>query len=639
MRVIPKYFVGGVSVTTPILPSVAQAIEQQQQAAQKSSDSESGSKKSYIEQIFDPKAQMLASDATMMASLAESVGELEANPIFQSKSKAQQFATVYKKYITMSSMARSNYENLMSAKQHILNNGASEETAFTTDGHMFVHQGGEERISIIHPSQFNRKEDIPVTNAELLYLRANDPKMAFNDVALTSLTAATSMKEIRDIIDHAVKNLGSEESDTEHFINPALPNSEDALKELAKANITQSDIQNMDIGTLLKVKVKNKSNAKHLLLAIRKIETQLNPQQRALLQLRAKEIGGKTTAESIIAEYINSMLNTEHSFTLGFEKTATASANGSKSKTGSGKEESLDDTNLPPVVEWMAGRGEINMHRISNGSRGSLFAPGNEMTITHGNQPSGIMNLYELGTSSFAGALKLDQATVGGVTINMSKRQHVLVDGNAIYNIPLPVDQAALMQNIVRPDFDAMDRFSLAWKELKSMGIDGKPTGNKEKDRENAIKINQILQKYQLPGMYSGVKDGMPVLNLTQYQRFGVINGYVDGAVLGDNATFNSALEKVEGNEAEAVLKQFKAHYKGYKGNERGGFLGLFTSPDLFKAAIFIPIRQSYVNAYAGSGRNLNAGESSDIIRRENDLETRPQVRQNYRHDDLNIQY
>ena len=632
MRVIPKYFVGGVSVTTPILSSVAQAIEQQQQAAQKSSDSESGSKKSYIEQIFDPKAQMLASDATMMASLAESVGELEASPIFQSKSKAQQFATVYKRYITMSSMARSNYENLMSAKQHILNNGASEETAFTTDGHMFVHQGGEERISIIHPSQFNRKEDIPVTNAELLYLRANDPKMAFNDVALTSLTAATSMKEIRDIIDHAVKNLGSEDSETEHFINPMLPNNEEALKELAKANITQSDIQNMDIGTLLKVKVKDKSNAKHLLLAIRKIETQLNPQQRALLQLRAKEIGGKTTAESIIAEYINSMLNTEHSFTLGFEKTATASANSSKSKTGNGKEESLDDTNLPPVVEWMAGRGEINMHRISNGSRGSLFVPGNEMTITHGNQPSGIMNLYELGTSSFAGALKLDQATVGGIPINMAKRQHVLVDGNAIYNIILPVDQAALTQNIIRPDFEAMDRFNAAWKELKAMGIDGsKP--------EHATKINQVFQSYNLPGVYVGIRNGEPVIDVTQYRRFGVIDGYVDGAVLGDNATFNSALEKVEGNEAEALLKQFKAHYKGYKGNERGGFMGLFTDPDLYKAAVFIPVRDSYVNAYAGSGRNLSAGESADIIRRENDLETRPQRRQSFQPDRINTQY
>ena len=632
MRVIPKYFVGGVSVTTPILPSVAQAIEQQQQAAQKSSDSESGSKKSFIEQIFDPKAQMLASDATMMASLAGSVGELEASPAFQGLNKAQQFAQIYKKYITMSSMARSNYENLMSAKQHILNNGAAEEAAFTTDGHMFVHQGGDERISIIHPSQFNRKEDIPVTNAELLYLRANDPKMAFNDVALTSLTAATSMKEIRDIIDDATARLNTITTENEHFINPSAPNSKEALQELAAANITQDDITSMDIGTLLKVKLKDSNNRQAIAYAIKSVEAQLNPQQRALLQLRAKEIGGKTTAESIIVEYINSMLKSEQSFTLGFEKTAAASSTSSKSKTGSGKEESLDDTNLPPVVEWMAGRGEINMHRISNGSRGSLFAPGNEMTITHGNRPSGIMNLYELGTSSFAGALKLDQATVGGVKINMAKRQHVLVDGNAIYNIPLPVDQSVLDQNIIRPDFQAMDRFSAAWKELKSMGVDGNSP-------EDAAKINQVLQSYNLPVLYIGIRNGEPIINLTNYRRFGVINGYVDGAVLGDGVQFNQALTKVEGNEAEALLKQFKAHYKGYKGGERGGIFGFFTDPDLYKAAIFIPIRSSYVNAYAGSGQNLDAGESSDIIRRENDLETRPYREQNYKEDRFNTQY
>jgi hypothetical protein len=141
----------------------------------------------------------------------------------------------------------------------------------------------------------------------------------------------------------------------------------------------------MDVGTLLKVKLKNSSNRNAIAYAIKSVEAQLNPQQRALLQLRAKEIGGKTSAESIIVEYINSMLKSEQSVTLGFEKTETASSTSSKSKTSSGKEESLDDTNLPPVVEWMAGRGEINMHRISNGSRGSLFVPGNEMTITHGN--------------------------------------------------------------------------------------------------------------------------------------------------------------------------------------------------------------------------------------------------------------
>ena len=632
MKIIPKYFVGGVSVTTPILPSVVQAMEQQQAATKKDSDSESGSKKSYIEQIFDPKAQMLASDATMMASLAESVGQLEANPIFQEKSKAQQFAIIYKKYITMSSMARSNYENLMSAKKHIIDNKAQGEAAFTTDGYMFVHQGGDKGITIIHPSEFNGKEDVPVTNAELLYLRANDPKMAFNDLALTALTSATSMNEIRTIIDEAVKNLGSFDTENEHFINPRAITSKEALDELANANITQNDIQDMDVGTLIKVKVKDKSNQKQLLTTIKKIETQLTPQQRALLQLRAREIGGKTTAESIIVEYLNSMLKTEHSVTLGFENTASAASKSSKSGSSSNKEESLDDVNLPPVVEWMAGRGEINIHRISNGSRGSLFVPGNEMTITHGNQPSGIMNLYELGTSTFAGALKLDQATVGGVTIDMAKRQHVLVDGNAIYNLALPVDQAALQQNIIRPDFEAMDRFNAAWKELKSMGVDGsKP--------EDASKINQVLLSYNLPAIYIGIRDGQPVINPTFYRRFGVINGYVDGAVLGDNATFNTALTKVEGDAADALLKQFKAHYKGYKGNERGGIFGLFTDPDLYKAAVFIPIRESYVNAYAGSGHNLNAGDSADIIRRENDLETRPQVRQSFRPDPVSVQY
>lgn len=619
MKIIPKYLVGGVSVTTPILPSVAQAIEQSNAQKSSNSDSSSGSKKSYIEQIFDTKAKMLASDAAVMGQLASSVGDLEASPVFQGMSKSQQFAAVYNQYITKASMAQTNYENLLSAKDHIIKNEASGEAAFSNDGYMFVHRDGDQEVSMIHPSQFNRKKDIPVTNAELLYLRANNPKFAFNDKITASLISATSMKEIRDIIGAATAKLNSITTENEHFVNPYAPNSKEALQELAAANITQEDLTSMDVGTLLKVKLKNSSNRQAIAFAIKSVEAQLTPQQRALLQLRAKEIGGKTTAESIIVEYINSMLSSESSFTIGLETTKSGGKGSGSGGSGNGKEESLDNTVLPPVVEWMAGRGHVEMHRISNGSRGSLFVPGNEMTITKGGGPAGIMNLFELGESSFAGALKLSQATVGGVTVDLAKRQHVIVDGNEIVNMPLPIDQAALAQNIIRPDFEAMDRFSTAWRELKSMGIDGS-------NPADINKINQVLQKYQLPGLYVGIKNGAPVINLTQYRRFGVINGFVDGAILGDNAVFNSALTKVEGNEADALLKQFKNHYKGYKGNERGGFIfGWGAVPDLYKAAIFIPIRDSYVNAYAGSGTNLNAGQSSDIIRREYDLQNRQQ--------------
>ena len=633
MKIIPKYLVGGVSVTTPILPSVAQAIEQSNAQKSSDSDSSSGSKKSYIEQIFDTKAKMLASDAAVMGQLASSVGDLEASPVFQGMSKSQQFAAVYNQYITKASMAQTNYENLLSAKDHIIKNEASGEAAFSNDGYMFVHRDGDQEVSMIHPSQFNRKKDIPVTNAELLYLRANNPKFAFNDKITTSLISATSMKEIRDIIGAATAKLNSITTENEHFVNPYAPNSKEALQELAAANITQEDLTSMDVGTLLKVKLKNSNNRQAIAFAIKSVEAQLTPQQRALLQLRAKEIGGKTTAESIIVEYINSMLSSETSFTIGLETTKSGGKGSGSGGSGNGKEESLDNTVLPPVVEWMAGRGHIEMHRISNGSRGSLFVPGNEMTITKGGGPAGIMNLFELGESSFAGALKLSQATVGGVTVDLAKRQHIIVDGNEIVNMPLPIDQAALAQNIVRPDFEAMDRFSTAWRELKSMGIDGN-------NPADINKINQVLQKYQLPGLYVGIKNGAPVINLTQYRRFGVINGFVDGAVLGDNAVFNSALTKVEGNEADALLKQFKNHYKGYKGNERGGFIfGWGAVPDLYKAAIFIPIRDSYVNAYAGSGTNLNAGQSSDIIRREYDLQNRQQNPVKIQNDFYGAQY
>lgn len=637
MKFIPKYYVGGVSVVTPMLPSVAQAVEQAQTAAAKSSnsESESGSKKSYIEQIFDPKAKMLASDAIAMSQLASSVGNFEATPAFQNMSKSQQFAAVYGQYITRARMAESNYESLMDAKKHITSNESSGEVALTSEGYMFVHKDGDREVSLIHPTEFNKKSDIPVTNAELLYLRANDPRFAFNDKASSSLLSATSMKDIREIIMDVTKDLGSISSEPEHYINPHSPNTEQALKELAQANITQADITNMDVGTLLKVKTKNKSNAEAIKYALRVIESQLNTQQRALLQLRAKEIGGKATPESLIVEYLSSMLNVESSFSLDIITTKTASGeNKSKSKTTE-PEDPLKNLDMPPVVQWMSGRGEILTHRISNGSRGSLIVPGNSMAVMRGDTPQGLINLKELANTSFAGALYLDQATVGGVQIKLQKQHHVLVNGNNIVNMPLPVDQAALAQNIIRPDFEAMDRFNNAWKELHAMGIDGS-------NPADINKINQKLQEYGLPAVFVGVQNGVPVINLTHYRRFGVLNGFVDGAVLGDDAQFNSALTPVRGNEAEALLKEFKEKQKGYKGNYIGGvpILGWFSDPDLYEAAIFIPIRQDYISAYAGSGTNVNVRESDDLQRRQYDTEHRREnpTQDRYTPNSINIQ-
>ena len=613
MKVIPKYFVGGVQVNIPSETPVVTA-DYVKSGSSKSSDGESGSKKSYLEQIFDPKAKMLASDATVMASLAAQAGRLEASPGFSALSKPQQFAAIYGQYITRATMAQTNYETLKEAKDKMISNGAAQEAAITSEGLLLVHKNGDSEISIIRPSEFNPSKDVSVTNAELTNLRANNPQFAFNDKIMSTLMGATSMKEIRDIINTTTARLKSSTGEIEYYVNPLADRDDSALQALAEAHITEEDLKTMDLGTLLKRKVKTKDNIEQIQSALKAIFGQFTPQQKALLQLRAKEFGGKASAETMVLEYLASMREYEKSITLDIEHTfnsgnAEARSRRLKEMEGSGKS-AFDKQQMPDAAAFVAEYGEVSEHRFSNGSRGSIIINGVEMPVSDGKNNIGRVNLIGLEKSSFGGVFDLFNTTIGGVTIGQEKWHNVLVDGNKAINAALPVDKDALAEGIVRPDLEACSRLQQAWKELKSMGIN-------EATAENAQQINQVLQRHNLPLMFQGMSNGKPILSLTDYRHFAVMQGFVDGAALPDGGTWNYALEELKGSDADAILKQFKKHSEKYVGANTGGFLGFGEHPAIYKGTFFIPLRNDMNTAYVGSGIVPTVAQREAMARRE----------------------
>jgi len=59
---------------------------------------------------------------------------------------------------------------------------------------------------------------------------------------MSTLMAATSMKEIRTIIDDATKRLHTQKYENEFYVNPLEDRDEAALQALAKAHITEKDL-------------------------------------------------------------------------------------------------------------------------------------------------------------------------------------------------------------------------------------------------------------------------------------------------------------------------------------------------------------------------------------------------------------
>ena len=637
MRIVSKAFGGYITTQfTPFSPVDTAAPEQASGSNKQSSEEKEGSNKSIIEQIFDPKMNMLASDAHVLAKLAGSVGRMESSDYFGSLPRAKQWSTIYQMYITKANQARNNYDNLIKAKDHLLSSGAAQEVAITSEGYMFVHKNGNKEISLVTPEQFNRSKDIAVTNAELTFLRANNKNYAFNDKLSETIMGATSLKEIRTVIKEALAEAkGLSGSSSEKFLNPIeLGKTEEGLKALASMNISAEDLQTMDPGTLIKYKVDKKDNAEAISHAINAIFESLTPQQIALLKVRSKEIGGKADPKSIILEYASAALRHESSVSLSIMNTfssGNAQGRSKSNKKGSdtGSETKIEQQKMPPSVQFLVGYGQIERHRFSDGSRGSIFVNGNQLPILSKNGTGmGVTPMYNVQSSQLAGGLDYSNVTIGGALIDEIKFNHLLVYSNKAINAPLPIDQEKLSHNIIAPDIDAAKRLDEIWKILLAKNITGKTP------QEINI-INKTLEQYNLPAMFKGLDgQGNPILDITNYRRFAVINGIVDSAALSDEAKFSYALTPLEGNEAKAALADFKRFDKHYKGNQRG----LFNSdPDLFRGTVFIPIIDNPINAYAGSGVDLTTSQAELLTRAVADRQQRAEQPKEHKTNNFNI--
>jgi hypothetical protein len=110
-------------------------------------------------------------------------------------------------YINNMAVAKEEYIN---AENHLQTIKGTYETAVTSKGGVFVLREG--KLQEVSPYDLDSGEN-PLTNAELLNIRANSSVGAYNDYFMETLLGATSGTEIRDIIKEALTGLESYKTD------------------------------------------------------------------------------------------------------------------------------------------------------------------------------------------------------------------------------------------------------------------------------------------------------------------------------------------------------------------------------------------------------------------------------------------
>ena len=406
-------------------------------------------------------------------------------------------------------------EEYNKATERIRNIKAQDEIALTPDGQVFVYNNG--KIDVKKYANITSK-DMLLTNAQLANYRANDVTFAFKNNVTSTLSNATSFKEIREVIDAAVQNLGQQGQDEGNIYGTKRGGSKDFIAALQQMGITQKELRQIPADKLIEIKVKGMSNAQQIKHAFNAVLSQLTPTQQRLLGIRAKQLGIKDYS-SLVLEYINARSKGSISYSLDIMNLK----DGTKGSNRTSSDDDIDKLKLTPGAQLAYEFGTKETFTLNKGTRAQVQAVATRGLLLDDQKGTGLG--IRITESPILNMLKTESMTMGGERVNREGLNRVYLKDPKAAAVNLPIDLAKLHQEgIIAPDFELAQKVQDVMKEVNRKGI---------KDPE---KINQMLKDAKLAAMYIGGTPKNPIINSTNYAKFIVLDAIADKKAFNDGA-------------------------------------------------------------------------------------------------------
>lgn len=583
MKLIPKYQQG-----YGIVPVGYTALPWTTTAAGAASEAAPQAAKAKEDNLFSDtiinslKSEALTSD--MQYFLSQS--SLFKDDIFSGMFDASTTEQRTKELLLYATRMANEKEEYDKATERIRNIKAQDEIALTPDGQVFVYNNG--KVDVKKYTNITSK-DMLLTNAQLSNYRANDITFAFKNNVTNTLSNATSFKEIREVIDAAVQNLGQQGQDERNIYGTKSGGSKDFINAIQQMGITQKELQQIPADKLIEVKVKGMSNAQQIQHAFKAVLSQLTPTQQRLLDIRAKQLDVKDYS-NLVLEYINARSKGSISYSMDIMNLK----DGTKGSNRTSSDKDITDLKLTPGMEMGYELGRKVPVTINLGTKAQISALGTSRTITN---KTGENIGQKLGTellqSSIANNLQLDQITMGGVKIPEEQLVYTFIKNGTAVALNLPVDKKKEAQGIITPDVRLSQKVHDILKQHRN-----------EKDPD---KINKALRDAGLPIMYKG-KDanGMPIVDTTNYQRFVAIDAIADAQAFGNSQPEEDLVLEVKDkpNAFESQLKKF---------NNKLDLSENLINPNFYSGTIYLPFDMNVIGSYVGSGNDLTVGEALQL--------------------------
>lgn len=532
---------------------------------------------------------MLPSDARIVMSKANQLmNTINNSDDFMSSQFPNMINNMYMEVRALAEKAHQNYDDAQKAKDLLMTKGSLSEYAQDQYGHLFymTKDGNIKRCSI---DDSNGK--MLLTYGDLLDYRRKAVNGAYKDDIMTSLSQATSMKEVMSTIDEIVDKIGNQSFTSSVYTTKRNNQVAQGLESIL------ADARN---GVYKITDTKSGSSKEQKMMAVNAVMRTLPNNQRNYLQLKAHASG--STPEEVLYEIIasrdKSIYKRDVSKDTDFDDIADKERIARAKATGSGSGQSMEMNQARAILERV---GDKRIMTINNGEDNNYGLQA-LVNITkfrpEYNDKTGMMSMDKVlsdKTSNLSGVLDWKNATFAGANVPFTELKAFAVNDNSVYDLYLPYKVER--NGSIKPDYDMFNRIQEKDRVLQELGV-------KDVDSKNYEAINTELKRRGIDITLD--EKGSPI---GQYMRFAAISAKTGRNTFDELSGTQKGLYSVIDDTAQAKRLAETTGVKADNSNWPG--FGWLSPDEVIDSVIYVPVVENAVAAMTGSGENIKLDKES----------------------------
>lgn len=512
-------------------------------------------------------------------------------------------ASRYLQALQLMKTANFNRKQYDEAFNIISKNGGINELAINEKGQLIcVNEKGD--FKYLRPEQLSKIEGYqPITNSELLRLRAYSPELANNNSILGIVANGIGIEGVIKMIQEAITKIGTVETSTQGYISTAQGQIISGIQQLQQgiANAVQQGIK-FDGTTqdLYQYKILNKSQKDQADAALSYIYKMLPENAKSLLKTRTQS-GTDQDAQKLIATIISSQIDYTNHYDIELKGGKTAQSIGKASNAGTKDSTEQETSLLSNIQQSIGGVDDQMLLDIGNGIQmtvnGTYY---NQITKPNGDPIMDVSMDQMLADSKLQSLIKSGQSiTYGDQKISREQLKKITYNNTGVLRANLPIKSDGTV------NLDILNEYEKVETEIKLLGNNPTPE-----------QISSIYEEHGLKDLLKS--DGTP--NPAKFGAFIVTEGYTTE----NNGIKKSDFVKHIKNPTDEQIDLIKRSLTTGTGKEKeipdidtwdwyNPMDWLFGAEDIFKASIYIPINNNQLTAVTGANQHIDYDEAMTL--------------------------